>query len=219
MQARQNLERELEKLKQQILSLSSQVDQRIGLVMDALLQRNLGLAQQIIYDDRIIDKQRYQIEDFCFQIIATQQPTASDLRAILAATALATELERIADHGSGIARLIIRMGEQPLLKPLVDIPRMATIAREMLRVVIDAYAARDDRLATEAISRDDAVDTLYNQVFRELLTFMLEDPRTITRAMSLIWIAHDLERIADRVTNMGERVIFMRTGKLEDLND
>lgn len=219
MKTRPTLDRELEQLKQQVLTLSRQVDQRIGGVLEALIQRDLALAQQLIEEDRLIDQQRYQIEDFCFQVIATQQPAASDLRAILTATALATELERIADHASGIARLVIRTGDQAPLKPLIDIPRMATIAREMSQMVMEAYSSWDERPATEAIARDDEVDALYDQVFRELLTYMLEDPQTITRAMYLIWVAHDLERIADRITNMGERVIFMCTGRLVDLND
>jgi len=151
-------------------------------------------------------------------LIATQQPTAGDLRSIVASTHIAVELERMADHATGIAKITLRMLDQPLLKPLIDVPIMANVVKEMTRGALDAFLKADVALARQVAARDDEVDELYQQIFRELLTYMLEDPKNISRATFLLWVAHNLERIGDRATNLCERTIFVATGQLRELN-
>ena len=151
-------------------------------------------------------------------LIATQQPASSDLRAIIAAIHIAIELERMGDYAAGIAELAARLADQPSLKPLIDVPRMAEIDRDMIRASLEAYLEKNVDLALATAKRDAEIDQLYDQVYRELLTYMLADPKTITRATYLLWVAHNLERIADRVTNICERVIFMTTAELKELN-
>jgi phosphate transport system protein len=151
------------------------------------------------------------------ELIATQQPMASDLRIILAVLNIISEVERIGDYAEGIAKIAIMIGDEPPLKPLIDIPRMADKTVDMLRRSLDAFIKRDAAAAKAISTEDDMVDQLYDQVFRELLTFMAEDPKTITRATRLIWVAHNLERSADRVTNICERVVFVVTGKMEEI--
>ena len=175
------------------------------------------MGQQVINDDKQINQLRYAIEERCLELIATQQPAAGDLRMTIAATHIAVELERMADHAAGTAEIVKRMYDEPLLKPLIDLPIMSQIAKEMIRAALDAFVARDASAAEKVAARDDEMDTLYQQVFRELLTYMLEDPRNISRATYLLWVAHNLERIGDRVTNVCERVVFMATGKLEEI--
>jgi phosphate transport system protein len=217
-QTRGTLDRDLAQIQDDILRLGSMTEEAIQRSIKALKQRDVDLAQQIIANDVNINDLRYAIEEQCITTIATQQPVASDLRTIIAAIHIATEMERMADHAEGIATLVTRLGDEPLLKPLIDVPRMADISCEMLRAALNAYLARDPEAAMAAAARDDEIDHLYNQVFRELLTYMLQDPRTINRAIFLIWVAHNLERIADRVTNISERVVFMSTGRLEELD-
>ena len=192
------------------------VEKAILLSIDALKNRDLALAHQIIADDKKINAQRFAIEDKCIQLIATQQPMASDLRIIVAILHLTTELERIGDHAEGNAKIVIMIGDEPPLKPLIDIPRMAEKTVDMLHRSLAAFVAHDAEMAKKIIPEDDEIDNLYNQIFRELLTFMSEDPKTITRATRLLWVAHNLERSADRVTNICERVIFVVTGKMEE---
>ncbi len=215
---RSTLDREMNKVNDDILRLGSMVETAIDRAVNALKQRDVKMAQQVIDDDQIINKMRFQIEEECLELIATQQPAASDLRATIAATHVAVELERMADHCTGIAEITIRMQDQPLLKPLIDVPLMATISKEMTHGALDAFVKRDAELAKEIVKRDDEVDQLYQQIFRELLTYMLEDPKNISRATYLLWVAHNLERIGDRATNLCERAIFISTGKLGDLN-
>ncbi len=216
MHPREKFDQELKQLKQDILSLGEMVDRAIEQSIVALKERDLDLARQIIANDKAINARRYAIEKKCYTLIATQQPAAGDLRTIITAIHLATELERIADHAAGIAQITVRMGGEPPLKPLIDIPRMAERDRAMLRQALNAYLAHDASLAQDIGSLDDEIDQLYDQILRELLTFMIEDPRTVTRATYLLWVSHNLERIGDRVTNIGERVIFMVTGELKE---
>jgi phosphate transport system protein len=215
---RSALDREENQIKDDILRMGSMVETAIERAVTALKQRDGALAQQIIDEDKFINKMRFQIEEECLTVIATQQPAASDLRATIAATHVAVELERMADHATGIATITLRMLDQPLLKPLIDVPLMANIAREMIRGALDAFIRHDAELARQIAARDDEVDELYQQVFRELLTYMLEDPKNINRATYLLWVAHNLERIADRATNLCERAIFISTGQLADLD-
>jgi len=217
-QTRGTLDRDLAQIQDDILRLGSMTEEAIQRSIKALKQRDVDLAQRIIANDVNINNLRYAIEEQCITVIATQQPVASDLRTIIAAIHIATEMERMADHAEGIATLVTRLSDEPLLKPLIDVPRMADISCEMLQAALNAYLARDPEAAMAAAARDDEIDHLYNQVFRELLTYMLQDPRTINRAIFLIWVAHNLERIADRVTNISERVVFMTTGRLEELD-
>ena len=215
---RSALDREENRIKDDILRMGSMVETAIERAVTALKQRDGALAQQIIDEDKFINKMRFQIEEECLTVIATQQPAASDLRATIAATHVAVELERMADHATGIATITLRMLDQPLLKPLIDIPLMANIAREMIRGALDAFIRHDAEMARQIAARDDEVDEMYQQVFRELLTYMLEDPKNISRATYLLWVAHNLERIADRATNLCERAIFISTGQLGDLD-
>jgi phosphate transport system protein len=212
------LDHELTVIQNDVLRLGSMVEQAIQRSIQALKERDVDLAHAIIADDAKINALRYAIEEQCLMVIATQQPVARDLRTIVAAMHMGIELERMADHAEGIAKLVTRLADQPLLKPLIDIPRMADVACEMLRASLDAFVARDIEAAKAAALRDDEIDQLYDQVFRELLTYMLQDPRNINRATFLLWVGHNLERIGDRITNIGERVIFMATGKLEEVH-
>jgi len=218
IKARALFNRELADLRDNILHLGSMVETAIERAVQALKEQDKDLARQVITGDVEINTRRYDIEEQCLRLIATQQPAAGDLRAIIAAIHIVTELERMADHASGIAELAIRLADQPHLKPLIDVPRMAKIDGEMIRASLDAYFKRDPELALETAKRDAEVDGLYDQVYRELLTYMLSDPRTITRATYLLWVGHNLERIADRVTNICERVIFICTGEVKELN-
>ena len=217
LHTRGTLERELERTRSDILRMGSLVENAIERSVESLKNRDPDLAQQVINDDEIINQLRYKIEEECLELIATQQPAAGDLRMVIAAMHIAVELERMADHAVGNAEITKRIYQEPPLKPLIDIPVMARIAREMIHAALDAFIARDADAAQAVAKRDDEIDDLYQQIFRELLTYMLEDPRTITRATHLLWAAHNLERIGDRVTNVCERVIFMTTGKLEEL--
>jgi phosphate transport system protein len=214
---RRTLERELEQVRTDILRMGSLVESAIERSVQALKDRDADLAQQVINDDKEINQLRYSIEEQCLQLIATQQPAASDLRVVIAATHIAVELERMADHAEGTAEITQRIYQEPLLKPIIDLPIMGQVACEMIHAALDAFVAFDADAAQKVAARDDEIDDLYQQVFRELLTYMLEDPRNISRATYLLWVAHNLERIGDRVTNVCERVVFMATGRLEEL--
>ncbi len=215
---RSALDREEIRIKDDILRMGSMVESAIDNAIAALKQRDGALAQRVIEDDKKINQLRYKIEEECLTLIATQQPAAHDLRSIVAATHIAVELERMGDHAEGIASITLRMLEQPLLKPLIDLPIMANIVKEMTRAGLDSFMRVDEALARQVIARDDEVDQMYQQIFRELLTYMLEDPKNISRATFLLWVAHNLERIGDRATNLCERTIFVSTGKLGDLH-
>ncbi|MBH74982.1 MAG: phosphate transport system regulatory protein PhoU [Dehalococcoidia bacterium] len=212
-----NLERNLKSLTDGLLVMASMVEQSIHSAVEALKTRNMELAEKVIKDDDYIDHKCVELEEACIEIIATQQPMAVDLRVLVSVLTIIVELERMGDYAEGIAKINIRMGDDSLLKPLVDIPRMADKSTDMLRRSISAFLSRDADAARQIIKDDDEVDSLYDQVFRELLTFMIEDPRSIQKATYLIWAAHDLERIADRATNIAERVVFTVTGKKEDV--
>ena len=213
---RQDFERHLKNLQEELLVLGSMVEKAIGRSTDALVTRNLVLARQVIAEDLNINKKRYDIEEICIELIATQQPLARDLRIIIAVLNMIVDLERIGDHAEGNAKIAIMIGDEPPLKPYIDIPRMAEKTGEMLRAALDAFIRRDAGAARAVIAQDDVVDNLYDQVFRELLTYMAEDSKTINRATRLIWVAHNLERSADRVTNICERTIFVITGQVEE---
>jgi phosphate transport system protein len=215
---RDTFEKQINQLKTTLLELGARTNQTIAESVEALKTRDQVIAQSLIARDVEINRIRYRIEEQSYELIATQQPLASDLREIIAILMIAIELERIADHSKNLAEIVIRMGNEPLLKPLIDIPRMAEISQEMLNQALDALARRDANAARAVCLRDDELDGLYKQIFRELLTFVMEDSRTVTRALNLLFAAHNLERIGDRITNIGERVIYAVTGRLEELN-
>jgi phosphate transport system protein len=193
------------------------VEKAIYRSMEALKNRDLELAKKVVADDSEIDRMRFDIEEKCIELIVTQQPVASDLRIIVAVLNIIIDLERIGDHAEGVGKITLMIGKEPPLKPLIDLPRMAQKTGDMLRRSLDAFVNRDAEAARHISKEDDEIDALYDQVFRELLTFMAEDSRTITRATRLIWVAHNLERSADRVTNICERVVFIVTGKMEEI--
>jgi len=212
-----DFEKKLKQLEHDVLSLGDMVERAIYRSVEALKGRDLAAAGQIIADDRKINEKRHTIEQKCIELLATQQPVASDLRVIIAILNIIVDLERMADHAEGIAKVVLMIGYERRLKPLVDIPRMADKAREMLGEALSAFTRRDVEAAKRICAEDDEVDHLHDQVYRELLTFILEDSRTITRATRLLWVAHNLERIADRVTNICERVVFMVTGEMIEI--
>ncbi len=214
---RTSFERHLHELQDDVLVLGSMVEKAIYRSMEALKNRDLELAKQVIADDSEIDRKRFDIEEKCIELIVTQQPVASDLRIIVAVLNIIIDLERIGDHSEGVGKITLMIGNEPPLKPLIDLPRMAQKTGDMLRRSLDAFVNRDAEAARRISKEDDEIDALYDQVFRELLTFMAEDSRTITRATRLIWVAHNLERSADRVTNICERVVFVVTGKMEEI--
>ncbi len=218
MEIRSTFHKKLREIQDDILIMGSMVSKATLLAIEALQKRDLELAKQIIADDQKINRKRFDIEEKCIQLIATQQPMASDLRTIVAVLNIITELERIGDYAEGNAKITIMIGNEPPLKPLIDIPRMADKTADMLNRSLTAFINHDADAAMKITAEDDFIDNLYNQVFRELLTFMAEDPKTITRATRLIWVTHNLERSADRVTNICERIVFMVTGKMEESN-
>jgi phosphate transport system protein len=215
---REVFDEQLKELQQDLLDMAKLVDRAIERSVQALAERDIDLSRQVIKDDEVINQVQHDIEEKCLVLIATQQPLASDLRVIFAISHIVTELERMADHAKGIGQIGVLMGPREPLKPLIDIPRMAEKARWLLERELEAFVNRDVELARSLGDEDDEVDRLYDQVFRELLIFMMDDPRTITRATYLLWVAHNLERIADRAINVGERVVFLVTGKVEEHN-
>lgn len=217
METRTTFQEHLREVEEDVLTMGNMVVKAIDRSMEALKKRDLNLAHQIIAEDAQINKQRFSIEDKCVVLIATQQPIESDLRIVVAVLNILTELERIGDYAEGIAKIVIMIGDEAPLKPLIDIPRMGEITRDMIKESLQSFARRDVELAMRVVSLDNIVDSLYDQVFRELLTFMMVDPKTTNRATRLIWIAHNLERAADRATNICERVVYTVTGKVEEI--
>jgi len=217
MEMRTAFHRKLREIQDDILVMGSMAGKAILRSVESLKTRDLDLAHQIITDDQNINSKRFEIEERCIQLIATQQPMAGDLRIITGILNITTEIERIGDYAVGIARIVILIGDEPPLKPLIDIPLMAEKTVDMLRRTMDAFINRDAEAAKKIAKEDDLIDNLYDQIFRELLFIMAEDPKTITRATRLMWTAHNLERAADRVTNICERVVFIVTGKMEEI--
>jgi len=215
---RATFDRQLAALKDDVLILGSMVDKSVDRSVEALKRRDRNEAHVIISDDMKINRKRFEIEEKCLLLLATQQPMASDLRVIAGIMNIITDLERMGDHAEGIAKINLMMGDEPLIKPLVDIPKMADKTREMLRRTLDAFVARDAEAAKVLASEDDVVDELYNTIYRDLLDIMIGDPTTVSRATYLLWVAHNLERIGDRITNICERIVFMVTGQMEEMN-
>ncbi len=215
---RATFERHLSEIEEDMLVIAGMVERAIDRSIDALKNRDTDLARVIIVEDADINRKRYETEEKCLELLATQQPMARDLRTIVAVLHVIVDLERMGDHAEGIAKVVIRLADEPPLKPYIDILRMAEVAVRMLRGAVESFKLRDVEMARQVCDQDDEVDALYDQVYRELITFMINDPKTIERATHITWIAHNLERIADRVTNIGERVVYMVQGTYEELN-
>jgi phosphate transport system protein len=211
-------DRQLQNMLDEVLVLGSMVEQAVAGSVDALKRRDFDLSHQIYKADRDINVKRYEIEQNCLTLIATQQPMARDLRLLAAILEIITELERIGDYAKGIARINILIGDEPLVKPLIDIPKMSAIGLDMLRRSLTAFVERDATTARAIANEDDKVDELYNAVYHELLDIMISDPGKIDRATYLIWAAHNLERLSDRVTNICERIVFVVTGEIIELD-
>lgn len=211
-------EHAMAELQGDLIKMGSLVEEAIDKAVTSLAERDIKLAQEVIDSDDEIDNLEREIDYKCVTLIARQQPLAKDLRRVGVIIKIITDLERMADHATDIAKITIRLEGQPLIKPLVDIPRMATLTQGMVKNALNAYIREDVNLAEEVGTADDEVDHLYGQIFRELLVFMLQDPRTISQATHLIFVANYLERIGDHATNIGERVLYLVTGESKDLN-
>jgi phosphate transport system protein len=215
---RKTFETEIQQLKDDLLMLGSMVEQAILGAVESLKKRDIEASRRIYETDAQINAKRYSIEEQVMIVIATQQPMAHDLRLLASILEVAGELERMGDYAKGIATVNIRMGEQPLLKPLIDIPRMAEKSADMLHRALTAFVNEDVEAARRIPAEDDEVDGLYDQVYHELMLFVIQDARSIERANWLLWVAHNLERVADRVTNICERTIFIVSGEMKEID-
>jgi phosphate transport system protein len=209
-----HFERDIDTLKEQLLLMGGRAEQLVRKSIESLVRRDPEQARSTFEDDRLIDRLEIEIEERCIRLFALQQPLATDLRFIMAALKISNDLERVGDHGVNIAQSTVRLADQPLLKPLVDIPRMADLATAMLHDALDAFVRRDTENARRLCRADDEVDQLNRQVFRELVSYMIESPPTISRAMELILVARNLERVADLATNIAEEVVFIHEAKI-----
>ena len=212
------MDQKMRALQDDLIVLGSMVEEALIKSVEILKRRDFEASRRLIAADKDINAKRYEIERDTIVLIATQQPMATDLRILASILELATELERIGDYAKGIASINLKIGEEPLIKPLIDLPRMAEVAARMLHQALVAFVAQDTEAASHIIRQDDEVDGLYDQVYRELVTLILQNPRNIEQANYLLWAAHNLERSADRVTNICERTIFVVTGELADLD-
>jgi phosphate transport system protein len=219
MSARVTYEHQLQEMSDLVVTMASMVDKAIARSMEALRLQNVALAQDVRRSDAAINAIHRQGEEMLVMLIATQGPVGRDLRRITSSMALFSNLERMGDYAAGIAKIVIDSADEDLIKPLVDLPRMSQIAREMLNDAVTAYIENDAEMARQISIRDDDVDDLYDVIFRDLISYMTADPKTIAGATRLMWVAHNLERIADRVTNICERVVFITTGEFEELDE
>ena len=214
---RKTFETEIQQVKDEVLLLGSMVEHAIISSVEALKKRDIKAAEKIIADDKEVNKKRFAIESQLMVLIATQQPMAHDLRLLASTMEIISELERMGDYAKGIANINLRMGDEPLLKPLIDIPRMAQKGADMLHRALTAFVNEDVEAAKAIPMEDDEVDALYNQIYHELMLIIIQDPRSIERANWLLWVGHNLERVADRVTNICERTIFIATGEMSEI--
>ena len=208
-----HFDQELTALEDTLLRMSSLSEQSVAQSLKALVQRDSALAEQVDKDDTQLDRLQMEIDERCVQLIALRQPKARDLRFLVMTMKIASDLERIGDQAVNIAHRVEELNKEPLLKPLIDVPRMAEIARGMIRDALDAFVYAKPDVARQAITRDDEVDKINRQLHRELTSFMVEDPHTITRCLNLMSVAHNLERIGDHATNIAEDVIYMIQGR------
>jgi phosphate transport system protein len=213
----QSFQGKIKELEQELINMGDMVTIAIKCALNSLQSQNLDEAEKVISGDLRINNKRWYIEEQCINFIATQQPVASDLREIITILNITTNLERMGDHAAGIGKIVLMYGKNPLVKPLIDIPRMAEKAISMLRGSLKAFVDRDADAARSIWHEDDEVDMLQDQVYRELLTYMIENPKNITPGTYLLWISHNLECISDRVTNICERIIYLVTGEMEKI--
>jgi len=205
---------EIETLKQTLLAMGGLVEDQIRHVMRALVERDDALAQEVIERDQQVNAYDVEVDETCVSLLALHQPAAGDLRFITTAMKIVTDLERMGDQAVNIAQRVLELNREPQLKPYIDLPRMAERAQAMVKESLDAFVTRDTELARRVCAADAEVDALKEQIFRELLTFMMEDARTIPRAIRLILISRFIERVADHATNIAEMVIYMVEGKM-----
>ena len=215
---REQFHRQLDSLQDGVLEMGSMVDRAIDRAMQSLIDRDAELAQSVIDDDLEINATGFHLQNMCLSLLAQQAPMAVDLRVIVSATAICAELERMGDHAEGIGRIVLLMQDEPLVKPLVDLPVMAERAREMLKISVRAFADKDSEAAYRVGGLDDPVDTLYDRIYGDLVQIMINDPSTVEASTHLLWVAHNLERIADRATNIAERTVFTVTGMLPQMD-
>ena len=215
---RESFEKHIQKLNKDVVDMSEMVASATSMAIKALGDQNIEQANQIIKDDLLINKKRWQIEEECINLIALQQPVATDLREIIAVLNIITELERMGDYAEGIARIAVMLGNEPLVRPLIFLPKMADKAVSMLKRSMQALVNRDAKTANAICNEDDDIDKLYDEAYHDLLTMMIKDPSIVSKATPLIWASHNLERIADRVTNICERIIFLVTGSMPQVN-
>lgn len=218
MSARSAFDHQLQELNDQIVTMASMVDKAIARALESLRLQNVALADEVQRSDNAINRLHRNGEERAITMIALQGPVGSDLRRIASAISIFSNLERMGDYAAGIARIVVEGSRESLLKPLVNIPQMGVIAREMLDEAIQAYVNNDAEAARTLAERDDELDVLYDAIVTELMDYMVNDPSTIERATHLLWIAHNLERIGDRVTNICERVVYIVTGEYEELD-
>lgn len=215
---RTTFEQAIKELQEDLIKMGSLVEESIDKAVTSLANRDAKLSEEVVAGDDAIDAMETEIENKCMTLLARQQPIAKDLRLIATVLKIITDLERMGDHATDIAKVNLRLDGQPLIKPLVDIPRMAVLTQNMVRNALNAFIREDIKLAEQVGQDDDEVDHLYGQIFRELLVFMLQDPRTISQATYLLFVGNYLERIGDHATNIGERVLYLVTGEKKDLN-
>jgi len=215
---REQFHRGLREVEDGVLELGSMVDRQLERSMRALMERDLPLADAVTRDDGEVNRTRFHLDNMCISLLAQQAPMASDLRLIVAVLAMVSDLERMGDHAEGIARIVLLMQDEPLVKPLADLPEMAIVGRRMLKGALDAFVDRSVEAAYLVGRADDEVDAIYDRVYRELVAIMGADPTTIEACTHLLWVAHNLERIADRTTNIAERVVYTVTGMLPEMD-
>jgi phosphate transport system protein len=203
------LDHDIEELKKLLLTMAGEVERQLGMAVRALTERDNALAEQALTSDQVIDRREIEVDQRVVELIVRARPMARDLRMAMTATKIAPDLERVADHAVDIARQALTLNRQPALKPLITLPAMAKAATDMVRDALKAFVEGDSQRARAVIARDDVVDSMHEQVFRELLTYMMEDPRTIPRALALLLVARSLERIADQGTNIAEQVVYL----------
>ena len=215
---REQFQRQIAALQDGVLEMGFMVERAVERAMQALMDRDVVLARSVIDEDKDINAVGYHLQNACISLLAQQAPMARDLRVIVSVTAIMSDLERMGDHAEGIARIVVTMQDEPLVKPLIDLPIMASKATEMLRNAVQAFVDQDTEAAYRVGGADDEVDRLYDQIYADLIQVMVGDPATIEPSTHLLWVAHNLERIADRATNIAERTVYSATGMLPQMD-
>ena len=215
---REQFQADLDRLQDGFLEMGAMVDRQIERAVQALVDRDPALADAVVRDDSEVNRRRFELDNEAMQLLAQQAPMARDLRVVISVLSMIVDLERMGDHAKGIGAIVQMMSDQPLVKPLVDIPEMAVRARSMLNNALDAFVAGDTDAAYRVGRADDGVDELQDRVYRDLVDIMIADPSTVEPCTHLLWVTHNLERIADRATNIAERVIFTATGELAEMD-